>query len=367
MNPDRLNYEIWIADWLAGNLNSDQIKLFKEFLELNPDLKDEAESISITILSPGNKTFNQKDLLKKSAGDLHPSQVEYFSVAYLENDISSEQLGDLNICIDTNPELRAVYESVKRIKLVPPVINYRFKKRLIKQTMTGKILRLVYTGLSAAASIAVLVMISHLISRHNIKNDKLTNGNEISVAEPVILYGQVIIESENMQPSSGTDKDIENIMPAKSNFTEPEKQPEAVSDHNISTTDFRITAIQDYDYLKITKFPEFHISLLQEPADHSLVASYIPYQEPIYDDRNGLTRFLARTFREKILREDTGSDAPVRPYEIASAGINGISRFFGLDMALVSITDEQGELKSVYFSSRLLKINAPVKKDESLQ
>jgi hypothetical protein len=36
-------------------------------------------------------------------------------------------------------------------------------------------------------------------------------------------------------------------------------------------------------------------------------------------------------------------------------------------MALVKVSDEQGEMKSLYFSSRLLKINAPVKKDEVLQ
>ena len=69
----------------------------------------------------------------------------------------------------------------------------------------------------------------------------------------------------------------------------------------------------------------------------------------------------------KILREDTGSDAPVKPYEIASAGINGLNKLFGLEMALVRVNDEQGEMKSLYFSSTLLKVNAPVKKDEATQ
>jgi hypothetical protein len=40
---------------------------------------------------------------------------------------------------------------------------------------------------------------------------------------------------------------------------------------------------------------------------------------------------------------------------------------FGLEMSLTGITDSQGDLKSLYFSSRLVKFNAPVKKEESFQ
>ncbi len=83
------------------------------------------------------------------------------------------------------------------------------------------------------------------------------------------------------------------------------------------------------------------------------------------DDRNKLSKFIARTFREKILKEETGSDAPVKPYEIAAAGIDGLNRLFGWDMALVRVNDEEGDLKSIYFSSRILKFNAPVRKTDS--
>ena len=110
MQPDRSNYEIWIADWLAENLDNKQKRLLEEFLDANPELKEEAESLLFTIITPENRQFPRKDLLKKRAGDLDKNQVEYLSVAYLEDDLSPGQLEDLNNCIQNNPELKKLSE-----------------------------------------------------------------------------------------------------------------------------------------------------------------------------------------------------------------------------------------------------------------
>ena len=85
------------------------------------------------------------------------------------------------------------------------------------------------------------------------------------------------------------------------------------------------------------------------------------------DDRNRLSKFIARVFREKILKEEPGSDAPVKPYEIAAAGIDGLNWLFGWDMSLVAVNNKEGDLKSIYFSSRILKFNAPVRKTDTAE
>jgi len=90
--------------------------------------------------------------------------------------------------------------------------------------------------------------------------------------------------------------------------------------------------------------------------------------EPVYDDeRSRLSRFIARTFREKILKEKKISDEPLKTYEVAEAGIDGLNKLLGWQMALVKTNDEAGELKSVYFSSKALKFNAPVRKTTTSQ
>jgi hypothetical protein len=66
------------------------------------------------------------------------------------------------------------------------------------------------------------------------------------------------------------------------------------------------------------------------------------------------------------LKENTSKDSPLKGYEIAEAGVTGLNRLLGWEMALVEKNDENGELRSVYFSSKLLKFNAPVKKTDPL-
>jgi len=95
MRFDRSNYEIWLIEWLDGTLIGEQAEKFRIFLDKNPHLKEEAEFISQSRLSPGNQSFPGKNHLKKTAGDLSPSLIEFLSIAYLENDLSNDQLNDL--------------------------------------------------------------------------------------------------------------------------------------------------------------------------------------------------------------------------------------------------------------------------------
>ncbi|MGC1391224.1 MAG: hypothetical protein WA816_09315, partial [Bacteroidales bacterium] len=78
-------------------------------------------------------------------------------------------------------------------------------------------------------------------------------------------------------------------------------------------------------------------------------------------------KFIARTFREKILKEKTAKDSPLKIYEIAEAGVAGLDKLLGWQMALDEKKDSNGELRSVYFSSKILKFNAPIKKSEPFQ
>ena len=84
------------------------------------------------------------------------------------------------------------------------------------------------------------------------------------------------------------------------------------------------------------------------------------------EERSKLSRFIARTFRERILKEPSSADTPLKAYEIAEAGVTGLNKLLGWEMDLDERKDEKGELSSVYFNSKILKINAPVKKSEPL-
>jgi hypothetical protein len=112
----------------------------------------------------------------------------------------------------------------------------------------------------------------------------------------------------------------------------------------------------------------FNAELIEEHLPNNLVALNQTIAAPLFDDgRSKISRFIAKTFREKILKEKTAKDSPLKGYELAEAGVSGLNKLLGWEMALDEKKDENGELRSVYFSSRMLKFNAPVKKSEPLQ
>ncbi|MGE5418565.1 MAG: hypothetical protein ACM3UT_00190, partial [Chloroflexota bacterium] len=97
-------------------------------------------------------------------------------------------------------------------------------------------------------------------------------------------------------------------------------------------------------------------------------ATFIPPEKTDPDDgRSNVGRFMARHFRSNVLREEAPSDAPLKGYEIAEAGIDGLNKLLGWEMALTKRTDENGDVKAVNFNSRMLKFNTPVKNNSSAE
>ena len=64
------------------------------------------------------------------------------------------------------------------------------------------------------------------------------------------------------------------------------------------------------------------------------------------------------------MKNEGAGEAPVYAVDLAEAGVMGINRLIGTEMVFKKNTNEEGELVSVYFSSRALKVNAPVNRDE---
>jgi hypothetical protein len=121
--------------------------------------------------------------------------------------------------------------------------------------------------------------------------------------------------------------------------------------------------ISDSPALKINILPELSLNI--EKPDYTLIASNNTFTVPVFDygeERSRFNRFIARTFREKILKTEPYNESPLKSYEIAEAGIKGLNLLFGTKMALRKTYDDAGELQSIYFSSKYLKFNAPVKK-----
>lgn len=365
MRPDRTNYEIWLVDYLDGTLDTGRQRELLLFLDENPDIREElSDMLKYRIIQPVEK-FSCKNSLKKTQADLSESQFELLCVAASENDITEDQKSELDEIIDGNPEKRKIAEQIRRIKLVPPLAEYRYKSRLKKLTLPQKIIRYSVISISAAAAILVLVTILRNPVLTVPDNQLLATSNDTVHKESVTTHKpenfitrQPELVADNVNHAAAKkDHNIQEGIKSDNQAILVSEKTETAS----SLSFIRNSEISKIDYSR-------SVSLSNNEISRTLVAiNLIPVPDIPEEERPGLNESITRFFREKIFKSETKEKGSLKGYEIADAGINGLNRLFGWEMSLEKKTDEKGEVNSVYFNSRLLKFNAPVKKSEPLE
>jgi hypothetical protein len=366
MQINRSNYEIWLIDWLDGNLSDIQVEQLQHFLNENPELKEEFDELFTFRLNPSGKSFPHKNQLKKTISNLSDSQFDYLSVAYLEKDLSADQQTEFKESIELDTEKKMSFELIQKMRLSPVSLPYMHKNRLKRRTVVQNVFRLSLIGLSAAA-IITLVVITYL-SKPKALQVNFEKTAQAIVADSTIRKLPVKLisnETKTVRKIIASEKQNKILFAAlqekASSLTEPTINPSKKSDSLIRSANFPITLMK-----KILVSPEIYLQ--GEKIPNTLIALKETVDVPEYDDgRSKLGKFIAKTFRVKILKEKTAKDSPLKVYEIAEAGVFGLNKLLGWEMALDEKKDEKGEIKSLYFSSKILKFNAPIKKSEHIQ
>jgi hypothetical protein len=361
MKPDRSNYEIWFIDWLDGKLNENQITELRSFLEENPDLKEEIEMLPFLEIKPVDSEFAAKEVLTRSTDDYSDSQFEYMCVASLENDLSADQSAELMDIISRDEGKKRVFDMVSMLRLKPSVATFRRKSVVKKLTIVGKALNLAPAGLTAAASVAILVTTYLLLKpQPEINSDQLAfnTGRDTLVAgyNPAI---HIPVE----QPAVKAVKYPEAVS---------RETPNKVSDNVTPETELVPEVAFQADPNQIPMAPanvavslpyRFKLGIL--PDQYNLAGYHPSKMPPSYDPygrRSNVDRFIARFFHERIMKDRSSGDSPVGSHELAEAGVKGLNKLLGWEMILKQKPDSSGNSKSYLFSSRLMKINTPVRK-----
>ena len=357
---DRSNYQIWFLDLIDGSLNEQEKIEVEKFLACNPDLRDELESLKSLKLNPGADSFPGKESSIKSVSDYSPFQFEYLCVASLENDLKEGQISELQEMIATDNQKKSTFELYRRLKL-KPLPGIFTKKHIIRRLTAGqKILRISLAGSAIAASLAVLT-IAYLFFTGRYNENPVRTSTNISPDTLVIKSGMVIFSPDKSlltenAPNVETKGETGRIQASRRN-----KLLAVIPD--LSPVTDNIERLDSLVPLEVI-IPDGTIAVYV-PSSTGLIARKTESLPPIFDDgRSNVARFLARFFHETIMNDKIAGDKPVESIEIAEAGITGINKLLGWDMELQKKTDENGSVTSYYFSSRLLKFNAPVKKQE---
>jgi hypothetical protein len=360
MKTDRTNYEIWLIDMIDGNLSSLQVEELKEFLKLNPDLQEEFNGLTGVTLTPPEMNFERKKTLKKTGSEITDTQFGLLSVGYLEGDLSDNQKAELQDIIRSDPDREMEFDLIQKLKISPSAEVFKNKHQLIKLTVIQKTLRFSAAAISVAAAIILFI----IVFPFNEGKQQVLTGNipvtAVTDNTKEIQNNRELAAKKDIQKKTAIKKPVKILTAQKTTPEATTSQTETLEPAADSSVFNRGPGISRVKYKS-----GFEMNI-NNPAT-SLIASATTYNNTQFDDeRSNLSRLFARTFREKILGQDNKTDSPLKGYEIAEAGVDGLNKLFGWEMALDKNNDTNGELNSVYFSSKIIKFNTPVKKTEPL-
>jgi hypothetical protein len=363
MEINRSNYEIWLIDLLDGNLSKVQADMVRHFLEQNPDINYEFSHMKGPVAETACGVFKNKENLKKSPDNIPESQFELLCASFYEGDLYGESKEEFLNIIDSNNDRRKTFELFGRAKLAPVPVVFKNKQLLKRTTPFQWIIRFSVIGLSTAAAIVLFAALPYLTKRNII--DNRGNSAQDFPLNPGLKDNYFEIQSGSIIRKNNTGKTLFINKPKPDHgYVAVLSAPDTITavDEKTATEGFEVSSI-----------PVSMISLtadagIQKYGSSALLPSYpvavVPTDET---DMSNVERFVAKVFREKILREKPTRETPLKGYEIAEAGVAGLNKLLGWEMALNERNDENGELKSVYFSSKILKFNTPVKKNQTEQ
>ncbi len=151
MKIDKSNYELFFMDYLDGKLSVEETAQVLEFLQENPELKEELEVVSEVHLTDESVVFpNKIDLFKKEEDEL--SIFDMRLAAYLEGDISGEEKRKLEDEIESDKNKKLSFELMQKTQLIPDSsIVFQEKEALLKKET--KVIILPWIGRVAAVLI----------------------------------------------------------------------------------------------------------------------------------------------------------------------------------------------------------------------
>jgi len=341
--------------YFDGLLNNEETgELFRLVNEGSYALEDQISTL-LPPLSPVEVSFPHKNRLHKSYSDLDETQFETLCIAGIEGDLSPSQWEEIKSVLESDPEKNRVYESYKKIRLEPETMVYQGKFRLKKLTASVRIIRLAAIPLSIAASITILITALNFFGRpaeETIRPDILAESGNIQVVEKQasmnnisevriqnteqkIFPGKVMNEeAQSVINSTGHGfikaKEVIEIVPERTSMPEP--------------------------VIMATEIPFTGLAMTTDKLAEVILTDPLPYERP------SIRETIASGFREKLLGEKSPDSSPLKGYEIAGVGINGINKLLGWEMDLQARKEVTGEVNALAFNSRLIKVQTPVKR-----
>jgi hypothetical protein len=238
---DLQNYEIFVIDYLDGQLSKSEEIALLAFLNQHPELKDEFDGLELATLEPLTIVADFKQELKKTpvikVAGIDETNYETFFIASAEKDLNIIETEHLNQFLSVNPMLHKEFELYQKLRLEPDTkILFPGKSSLKKR----KVIPLTRVS-SVAAGLTILLAISFFF-----RNQPVPEGNEI-------LLQSYTYRTTREIPNKSSSSEL--IVPQKKQPTVKENVPAPKPAANARPPVRRVVAIENQP-LAMTSLPQ---------------------------------------------------------------------------------------------------------------
>ncbi len=338
---NRNNYESWFVDYLEGNLDETVVDRFIEFLQKNPDLKEELKLFESVTAVAEDLTFQPKNKLYKEKYDQENAFNET-AIAELEGDLDLDEIESFEKYLKSHPEKqkeKQLFE--KTILLADKTILFENKNKLYKKA--GRNVFLLWAGRVAAILIIAIAIYTLFIrnSETPIEKNRLAqvedNSQQKNLTPEIRSELSDVPAQEKIQEKNAPDKLITEkvkILPLK-------KTESLIAENNESF--FQEEMAPERIPLEVPKTMNSLTASIELPAPLAEMAVMtIVYPDYIPDDEHLLTDNL----RGKVSLQ-----------KITRAGLNLVANLSNERFNYE--TNSEGRVTEFNYESRLLAFSIP--------
>lgn len=342
------NYEVFFLDFLDGNLEEQDMDQFLDFLEQNPDLKDELQSLQQIRLADEQIAFPGRERLYKTQAE-ETADRENKLVAYLEGDLDDAGRETLETYLASHPDIQKEYQLFAKTRLIPDGgIQYPDKRKLYRKPASV----IVMNWVARAAAVVLLVWGIHAVIQNQNEPVMPKADQEIAAARPQPEIQAQIPEAQKkettmrLQEKSAAEKESRSAKLAAI-------RPKTIPDKQLSSVDEPIRTERDEAVL--AEILPIEAKLEMAPEETALAVERSVRIGKVGQQANvmNVEEFLAQR------AEKVGKEGLLSVQRIARMGLGIASEISG---DRISYREKDGKIASVEFESKLLAFTIPLEK-----
>lgn len=342
MKITRKNYEPFFMDYLEGNLDDQLVNEFIDFLQQNPDLKEELDSFEPVSLPDEPVVFEDKSRLLRSDFD-EPQVFETAAIALFEGDLPAKEKLNFQEYLSENPQKKKEAKLFESTRLQPDkTVVFEHKSRLRKSSG----IRLFLAWSISAAAVLLITL-------------ALWNFWPVGLATETDM--PIVAENPKPDTTLTTELQFENMPQLAENvatMVEKPQKKEPIVPKKVGGTENRITqkdenkiwaAAERIEPVILSSIASKDVDFLiaDKKTTELVFATLPPHSQPDYYEERDLQNKINTQFDFLSLEK------------IARSGMDLISGITKNDKILYEKNDE-GKVTYILVNTKLFGLSAPV-------